>query len=61
MKSVKGNVFAVKIRATLNTSNSNKDQWAKIVSFSTGQVLHTGQPRYIKRVARERYNTLLNI
>ena len=53
MKSVKGNVFAVKIRATLNTSNSNKDQWAKIVSCSTGQVLHTGQPRYIKR-ERER-------
>jgi hypothetical protein len=61
MKSVKGNVFAVKIRATLNTSNRNKDRWAKIVNCSTGQVLHTGQPRYIKRVARERYNTLLNI
>jgi len=26
-----------------------------------GRVLHTGQPRYIKRVAKAKYNTLLDI
>jgi hypothetical protein len=61
MKAVKGNVFAVRIRGRLNTSNKSRDQWAQIVNCQTGSVMHTGQPNYIKRVARTRYNTLLNI
>jgi len=61
MKAVQGNVFAMKIRGVVNTKDTSRDQWAKIVDCSTGTVLHTGQARYIKRVARERYNTLLNI
>ena len=61
MKAVKGNVFAVGIKGKLNTQDATRDQWAQIVECKTGKVLHTGQPRYIKRVARTRYNTLLSI
>ena len=61
MKSFKGNVFAVGIKGKLNTQNKSRDQWAQIVECKTGNVLHTGQPRYIKRVAKDRYNTLLDI
>ena len=61
MKAVKGNVFAVGIKGKLNTQDKSRDQWAQIVECKTGNVLHTGQPRYIKRVAKDRYNTLLDI
>lgn len=61
MKAVKGNVFSVRIRGRLNTSNKSRDQWAQIVNCQTGSVMHTGQPNYIKRVARTRYNTSLDI
>ena len=47
------------VRVILNTQNSNRHQWAKIVEGR--KVLHTGQPRYIKRVAKAKYNTLLDI
>ena len=52
MKAVKGNVFAVGIKGKLNTQDKSRDQWAQIVECKTGTVLHTGQPRYIKRVAK---------
>ena len=42
------------IRVILNTSNTNRHQWAKIVEGK--KVLHTGQPRYIKRVAKRKFN-----
>ena len=61
MKAVKGNVFAVGIKGKLNTQDKSRDQWAQIVECKTGNVLHTGQPRYIKRVAKARYNTMLDI
>ena len=61
MKAVNGNVFALGIKGKLNTTNKSRDQWAQIVECKTGKVLHTGQPRYIKRVAKDRYNTLLDI
>ena len=61
MKAVKGNVFAVGIKGKLNTKDKSRDQWAQIVECKTGTVLHTGQPRYIKRVAKARYNTMLDI
>ena len=61
MKAVKGNVFAVGIKGKLNTQDKSRDQWAQIVECKTGNVLHTGQPRYIKRVAKTRYNTMLDI
>jgi hypothetical protein len=34
------------------------DKWARIVCVRSGQTLHTGQVKYIKRVAIGRYNTL---
>jgi hypothetical protein len=61
MKAVKGNVFAVEIKGKVNTTNRSRDQWAQITDAQSGRVLHTGQPRYIKRVAKAKYNTLLDI
>ena len=61
MKAVKGNLFAVEIKGKLNTTNRSRDQWAQITDARSGRVLHTGQPRYIKRVAKAKYNTLLDI
>ena len=42
------------VRVILNTTNTNRHQWAKIVEGR--KVLHTGQPRYIKRVAKKKFN-----
>jgi hypothetical protein len=42
------------VRVILNTQNPNRHQWAKIVEGK--KVLHTGQPRYIKRVAKKKFN-----
>ena len=61
MYAVNGILFAVEIKGKLNTTNRSRDQWAQIVECRTGRVLHTGQPRYIKRVAKAKYNTLLDI
>ena len=47
------------VRVVLNTENPNRHQWAKIVEGRT--VLHTGQPRYIKRVAKKKFNLDLTI
>jgi|TARA_B100000085_G_scaffold203899_1_gene187469 hypothetical protein len=42
------------VRVILNTQNPQRHQWAKIVEGK--KVLHTGQPRYIKRVAKKKFN-----
>ena len=42
------------VRVVLNTENPNRHQWAKIVEGR--KTLHIGQPRYIKRVAKKKYN-----
>ncbi len=42
------------VRVILNTENAQRHQWAKIVEGR--KVLHTGQPRYIKRVAKKKFN-----
>lgn len=47
---------SIPVRVILNTTNTNRHQWAKIVDNSTGKVLHTGQPTYIRKVAAKRYN-----
>ena len=47
------------VRVILNTPNSNRHQWAKIVEGK--KVLHTGQPRSIKRVAKKTFNLDLTI
>ena len=53
--------FAVPVRVIVNTLNKNKDRWAQIQIAETGTVLHTGQPSYIRRVAKARYNTLIEV
>ena len=58
MKSVKANVFATPIRVRVNTSNKNKHQWGQIVDAKSGAVLHTGQLKHIKYVAKKKYNTV---
>ena len=52
--------FAREIDAHLNTKNRQRNQWAQITDARSGQVLHTGQPCYIKQVAKKKYNTVLN-
>jgi len=47
------------VRVILNTENPQRHQWAKIVEGK--KVLHTGQPRYIKRVAKAKFNLDLEI
>jgi uncharacterized protein (DUF2249 family) len=42
------------LRVILNTNNPERHQWAKIMEGR--KVLHTGQPRYIKRVAKKKFN-----
>ena len=51
--------FAREIDAHLNTKNRQRNQWAQITDARSGQVLHTGQPCYIKQVAKKKYNTVL--
>lgn len=58
MKSVKANVFATPIRVRVNTSNKNKHQWGQIIDAKSGAVLHTGQLKHIKYVAKKKYNTV---
>lgn len=46
----------IPVRVLRNTNRGSKnDQWARIVHAKTGQVLHTGQIRYIRKVAETRY------
>ena len=52
--------FALEIDAHLNTKNRSRNQWARITDARSGEVLHTGQPAYIKQVAKKKYNTLLD-
>ena len=52
--------FALEIDAHLNTKNRQRNQWAQITEARSGRVLHTGHPSYIKRVAKKKYNTVLD-
>lgn len=47
------------VRVVLNTANRNGAQWAQIREGST--ILHTGRVKYIKRVAKTRYNTIVKV
>ena len=58
MKAVQGNVHRV-VRVILNSPRKDRHQWARIVV--EGIVRHVGQPQYIKRIAKERYNHSVNI
>ena len=58
MKAVQGNVYKV-ARVILNSTRKDRHHWASIVV--NGQVRHTGQTQYIKRIAKNKYNLLVNI
>jgi hypothetical protein len=47
------------VRVILNTANRNGAQWAQIREGS--KILHTGRVPYIKRVAKTRYNTIVEV
>ena len=47
------------VSVIVNTPNKNRHQWAKIVEGR--KILHTGQTRYIKRVAKKKFNLDLTI
>ena len=51
---------AIRVRIVKNSQKNNPAHWAKIVD-QHGNVLHSGQPRYIERVAKKRYNLLTSI
>ena len=38
-----------------------KDKWAQIRDPQTGEVLHTGQLLYIKRLARKKYGKVVSL
>lgn len=57
MKNVKTVVLnQPNVRIVKNTGRSDRDQWAKIVV--NGTIMHTGQPKYIKGIAKKKYNLL---
>ena len=39
----------------IQNANSRAVAWAKIIDARYGTVLHTGKPKYIAKVAKERY------
>jgi hypothetical protein len=53
--------LTVPVRVSVNTTNKNRDRWAQIQHAESGAVLHTGQPSYIKRVAKARYNLIAKV
>lgn len=49
-------IVANPVRVQLNTTRKQSNQWARIICERTGKTLHTGHPRYIKRVAKRKFN-----
>ena len=58
MKNVNVSV-ARKVRVVVNGAVKG-DKWGKVIDCQTGQVLHTGQLRYIRKVSIGRYNMVPN-
>lgn len=52
----RANVTVARQIKVIQNSIKKRVAWAQIVDAQTGQTLHTGQPGYIKRVAKTRYN-----
>ena len=51
-------VVARPVKVTINATK-RRPSWGRIKCVTTGVTLHTGQPAYIKRVARVKYNVNL--
>lgn len=49
------------IRVVYNGAVHKDRRWAQIQDPQTGEVLHTGQLLYIKRVALKKYGKLVNL
>jgi hypothetical protein len=60
MKKINAKV-AMPVNVIVNTMDKSRDRWAQIQNGTTGEVLHTGQPSYIRRVAKARYNASAKI
>ncbi len=58
MKNV--NVTVVRPVRVVSNGAVKGHQWARIVDAKSGQVLHTGQLKYIRKVAIGKYNSLPN-
>ena len=59
MKAVE-TVDAVRVEVVKN-SVTRKAAWGRIRNAATGQVLHTGTPAYLKRVAKAKYNKIVSL
>jgi len=58
MKSL--NVVSVRnIKVEFNAASSKNNVWMRIKDADTGVILHTGQPKYIKAIAKKRYGKLI--
>ncbi len=60
MKSVKANLRP-SVRIEKNTDRKDRPQWARIVDRESGNTLHVGQVKYIKGVAKKKYNLLASM
>ena len=47
------------IKVESNGAAAKANQWMRIKDAKTGEILHTGKPAYIKRLAKKRYQSLL--
>ena len=56
MKKVSANLFALPIKVRVNTTDKSKNQWGEIIDARSGSVLHRGQLKHIKYVAKKNYN-----
>lgn len=62
MRKVEASLLATPVKVLRNTrSSSPNHQWARIIHAKTGEVLHTGQINYIRRVAAKRYNVAVDL
>ena len=50
-------VIARPVNVIQNSANKGSHQWGQIRDAVNGEVLHTGQLGYIKRLAKIRYNS----
>ena len=49
------------IKVSINILNRSNHQWMQIKCAKTGKVKHTGQARYIKRLAAKRYGVIVDV
>jgi hypothetical protein len=62
MRKVKATLLAVPVKVIRNTAKgSPNDSFAMIIHARTGVLLHRGQLPYIRKVAAERYNVIVDL